>query len=86
MPTKPLTHSASRQLQRGTLRKPTTPTRFKASARKLLSRHARDLQACIRNGQHLTEGDYGRILQDLEALQAATAKVITDLALMAGEA
>jgi hypothetical protein len=34
----------------------------------------------------LTEGDYGRILRDLEALQAATAKVVTDLASLAGEA
>ena len=109
MPTKPVTPSASRQRQRGTLKKRTTrtrsqppapmrpshprqgspptlsPTRFTASTRKLLSRYAHALQACIRNGQHLTAGDYGRILRDLEALQDATAKVVTDLALMAGE-
>ena len=109
MPTKPMTHAAARQLQRGTLRKRTTltrsqppapmrqrhprpgrqptltPTRFNASTRKLLSRYAHDLQACIRTGQHMTEADYGRILRDLEALQAATAKVITDLARRAGE-
>jgi hypothetical protein len=108
MPTKPVTHSASRQLQSGTLRKRATLTlskqpapmrhtrprqgsqptltRFNASTRKLLSRYAPDLQACIMTGQHLTEGDYGRIVRDLEALQAATAKVVTDLAIMAGEA
>src|SRR5262245_15059320 len=62
-----------------------TPARFNASTRKLLSRHARDLRVCIMNGQHFEEGDYARIVRDLEALQAAIAKVVTDLAIVAEE-
>jgi hypothetical protein len=59
--------------------------RFNTSTRKLLSRHARDLQVCILNGHHFEDGDYARIVLGLEALQAAIAKVVTDLAIVAEE-
>jgi hypothetical protein len=51
----------------------------------VLARYAHDLQTCITHGLHVEHGDYACVVRDLQALQAATAKVMTELELLAGE-
>ena len=61
----------------------TTSPRFNQSTCKLLSRFTQDLHTLILNGQRLDPIGYASIVRDLEALQAAAAKIVTDLSAMA---
>ena len=72
-------HAPARHGSRNTL----TSARFLAATRRLLSRYARDLEVCITHGRHLEREDYARLLRDLQALHAATAKVVTEVAHLA---
>jgi hypothetical protein len=61
------------------------PAQFTRATRKLLTRHAEELQRVITEGRQIAPQGYGSLLRDLEMLQAAAKKIVTDLAILAGE-
>jgi len=53
-----------------------TPAHFYRATRKLLSRHAQELQRVITEGHQLAMQEDSRLVRDLEMLQAAAKKIV----------